>query len=86
MKRITDGDVLNRMYNCVCHAMSDSASMWNYVWIHVENPVWNHVDNRVWHHVQNRVRHHVGDRVSDHVHLRVEDRVRERMGQHEVEP
>ena len=86
MKRFTDGDEQNRMYNRVWYGMSGSASMRDYMRYHVEIHVDYHVENRVGHHVENRVRHHVGDRVSDHVHLRVEDRVRERMGQHEVEP
>jgi hypothetical protein len=72
MKRFTDGDELNRMYNHVWHGGVGSASMWNYVRIHVEN--------RVWYHVENRVRYRVGDRVLN----RVAERVRERMGQHEA--
>ena len=78
MKRVTDGDEQNRMYNRVWYGMSGSASMRDYVWSHAEN--------RVWYHVEDRVRGRVRDRVCDRVYFRVADRVRERMGKHEVEP
>ena len=73
MKRVTDGDELNRVNNRVWHCVSGSASMWNYVRNHVKARVWYHVENRararvrdrVWYSVENHVWHRVGDRVED---------------------
>jgi RNase P protein component len=72
MKRITDGDVLNRIHNHVWHGVAYSASMGNYVWSHVGNHVQYHVGVRV------------SNRVAELVRNRVSERVRERMGQHEA--
>jgi len=82
MKRITDGDELNRMYNHGWHGVADSASMRNYVWSHVGN----HVQYRVGDRVSNRVEELVWTHVSNRVWTRVSARVRDRVRGTRVEP
>ena len=57
MKRITDGDELNRMYNHVRYGMRD------YVWSHVGNRARDRVRDRVAELVWTRVEGRVAERV-----------------------
>jgi len=72
MKRVTDGDELNRMHNHVWHGVVGSASMRNYVWSHVEDRVWYYVENRVRYRVAKRVRERMGGTWGTHGEYEVE--------------
>ena len=86
MKRVIDGNELNRTYSRVWYGVSGSASMRDHVRDHVQNRMRHHVQNRVWHHVGDRVRDCVWYPVGNRVRDRVAERMRERMGQHKVDP